>query len=210
MLNVSIVYKVLSMLLMYPDANLKLALNDFLLIFNNEKFLSEQSRENVFSFIKYFIEEDLLNLQQLYVDTFDRQKIYSLYLFEHVHGDSKDRGQAMVDLQNMYISNGFKINSYELPDYLPVFLEYLSLISKEDSSCLLGEVINIIAIIGFRLKESNNLYNKLFFVLEDLSNVKFDKDIIESALFYKKNVKIDEEFENEWIEPTFYYDKKFN
>ena len=58
---------------------------------------------------------------------FDYSKSASLYLFEHVHGDSKDRGQAMVDLIDLYKENGLQINQPELPDYLPVFLEFLAI-----------------------------------------------------------------------------------
>lgn len=208
MININIIYKLLSILLMYPDSDFKLSLEKIMHDFINERILSKKSHDDIICFLNYLIKEDLLFLQQSYVDIFDRKKIYSLYLFEHIHGDSKDRGQAMVDLQNMYISNGYKMNSYELPDYLPVFLEYLSLISEKDSTYLLGEVVNIIVVIGSRLKEINSLYNTLFFALEELSSVKSDENIIKLALSYKENTILNEEFENEWTESIFHYDKK--
>ena len=206
----NIIYKILSMLMLYPDVNLKNFCKDLLFVVNNEKNLLENVRSDVIFFINYLINEDLLFLQQSYVDVFDRQKMYSLYLFEHIHGDSKDRGQAMVDLQNMYLSYGYKIKIYELPDYLPVFLEYLYLIPDKESLYLLGEVINIITVIGTRLKKIDNLYYKLFFVLEELSNVKSDANIVKLGLSYKESVNLQDEFEKEWTESMFHYNKRIN
>ncbi|HFL8794862.1 MAG TPA: nitrate reductase molybdenum cofactor assembly chaperone [Candidatus Azosocius sp. HAIN] len=210
MINVNTIYKTLSILLMYPDIKFRPFLKDFLIIFYNEKILSKESHESIIFFINFLLKEDIFLLQQMYIDTFDKKNIHSLYLFEHIHGDSKDRGQAMVDLQNMYISSGYKISSYELPDYFPVFLEYLSLISEKDAKILLLEVINIILIIAIRLRDSNNIYSKLFFILEELSNVKPDENIINLALSYKKNMNFEENFEGDLMEDTFQYNKKIS
>ncbi|QQG46976.1 MAG: nitrate reductase molybdenum cofactor assembly chaperone [Candidatus Azosocius agrarius] len=210
MVNTSIIYKILSILLMYPDNNLKFSLKDLLYAFDNEKILSINSHDEIVFFMNFLMKEDLLLLQQLYVDTFDRKKLYSLYLFEHIHGDSKDRGQAMVDLQNMYISNGYKISSYELPDYLPVFLEYLSLISQKEAGYFLGEIINIVMIIGNRLKNVNNIYYKLFFALEELSVTKVDENIIKLALSYEEKMNFGEEFEYNSDELTFQNNRKIS
>jgi nitrate reductase delta subunit len=75
--------------------------------------------------VEALIEEELLDLQERYVGLFDRGRAVSLHLFEHVHGESRDRGQAMVDLRNRYEAQGLEITANELPDYLPMFLEYL-------------------------------------------------------------------------------------
>ena len=69
---------------------------------------------------------DLYDLQERYVLLFDRTRSLSLHLFEHVHGESRDRGQAMVDLKALYERHGLLMSSSELPDHLPLFLEFLS------------------------------------------------------------------------------------
>ena len=67
-----------------------------------------------------------LEAQAKYDSLFERGRSLSLWLFEHVHGESRDRGQAMVDLMAQYDMAGFEINAKELPDYLPMYLEFLS------------------------------------------------------------------------------------
>ncbi|MDR5663902.1 nitrate reductase molybdenum cofactor assembly chaperone, partial [Burkholderia cenocepacia] len=95
-------------------------------------------------FFAYVRERDLLTLQENYVGLFDRGRATSLYLFEHVHGESRDRGQAMVDLLQMYERHGLFLNPGELPDYLPVFLEYLSRLPAPDACKLLAETGEIL------------------------------------------------------------------
>lgn len=68
----------------------------------------------------------LLDVQADYCELFDRGRATSLLLFEHVHGESRDRGQAMVDLMAQYRAAGLEIDSRELPDFLPLYLEYLA------------------------------------------------------------------------------------
>lgn len=91
---------------------------------------------------------DLLDAQELYVDTFDRGRRSSLNLFEHVHGDSRDRGQAMVDLLAMYRDAGIEPASDQLPDYLPAFLEFLSVLPPRQAQEQLAEVTHLVRAIG--------------------------------------------------------------
>lgn len=175
-------YKIFSTLLLYPDSELKNNIDLVLDILIKEAVLKTEYIEIVKLFIEYIKNNDLLFLQEEYVSLFDRQKNFSLYLFEHIHGDSRDRGMAMIDLKNLYKTSNFDIPlGGELPDYLPVFLEYLSVLSLDKSSLLLGEVINIIAILRYRLNLINNIYYKLFYALESLSAIKSDNSIIEKS-----------------------------
>jgi nitrate reductase delta subunit len=87
---------------------------------------------------------DPLDAQELYIDTFDRGRRSSLNLFEHVHGDSRDRGQAMVDLLEMYRAAGVELDTDQLPDYLPAFLEYLSLLPAPGAREHLAEVTHLL------------------------------------------------------------------
>lgn len=184
-------------MLLYPDYefkhNIKLAGN----ILFEESVLKDKYINMILSFIDYIDKNDLLFLQEEYVSLFDRQKQFSLYLFEHIHGDSRDRGMAMIDLKNLYKTSKFDMPlGGELPDYIPVFLEYLSVLSLDKSSILLGEVINIIAILGYRLKFINNIYYNLFCSLESLSATKSDNDVVEKAVsnnsFYSINKDLDD------------------
>jgi len=109
--------------------------------------------------------EDLLELQEQYVETFDRGRRTSLNLFEHVHGDSRDRGQAMVDLLAMYRSAGIELDSDQLPDYLPAFLEYASLLEARRAREQLREVTHLLRPIGSTLAARGSDYAALFDLL---------------------------------------------
>jgi nitrate reductase delta subunit len=91
---------------------------------------------------------DLLEAEERYVDLFDRGRALSLHLFEHLHGDSRDRGEAMVDLKRVYERAGFELSPRELPDYLPVLLEYLSRRDLAEARAMLADCAHILTTIG--------------------------------------------------------------
>ncbi len=103
--------------------------------------------------------------------TFDRNRAHSLLLFEHVHGESRDRGQAMVDLLDRYTGAGLQIDVPELPDYLPLFLEFLGVIDPAVAQDLLDDAIHVLAAIGARLARNESPYASVFVVLRGLSRV---------------------------------------
>lgn len=107
-------------------------------------------------------ESDIYDLQERYVDLFDRVPSLSLNLFEHIHGQTRDRGQAMVDLRQVYARHGFTQLSGELPDYLPAFLEFLSLIDGDEARELLAETSEILKGIGARLDKRGSSYCAVF------------------------------------------------
>ncbi len=196
-INVKI-FKLFSIFLSYPNKGLKEILDNSSLFLNTEKMFSNKLKNKLLSLIHYFKSNDILYLQENYINIFDIQKGFSLYFFEHLHGDSKDRGQAMVDLKKVYFDYGLIIKKEELPDYIPLFLEYLSLLSYKESIKLLGETINIIAVIGRRLEKKKSLYANIFFALEELSNIKYDVKIVEDALILpKQSTNLDDD----WNEP---------
>jgi nitrate reductase delta subunit len=108
---------------------------------------------------------DLLDTQELYIETFDRGRRTSLNLFEHVHGDSRDRGQAMVDLLAMYHAAGIEPSSDQLPDYLPAFLEYLSMLPAREAREHLSEVTHLVRAIGGVLAKRASDYAGAFDLL---------------------------------------------
>ena len=119
-------FKVFSALLSYPSEALIEAAPQFAAVLDGEKLLPQARRHAVEALIAEIAAGDVYELQERYGLLFDRSKTLALHLFEHVHGESRDRGQAMVDLKAMYENAGLTIAANELPDYLPLFLEFLS------------------------------------------------------------------------------------
>jgi nitrate reductase delta subunit len=124
---------------------------------------------------------DLYDLQERYGLLFDRTRSLSLHLFEHVHGESRDRGQAMIDLKSQYEQHDLFLNSSELPDFVPVFLEYLSLLPAQEASDNLGQTAHIFAAVAERLRKRQSTYEAVFRALVALSASK-PKDEEVSAL----------------------------
>lgn len=122
--------------------------------------------------LRRFIDEhSLIQLQENYVATFDRNPAHSLHLFEHIHGESRDRGQAMVDLMDEYRRHGLEPGDEELPDHVPLFLEFLGELPAEDAKQMLGEAIHVLAAIGNRLRRNESPYAAIFQVLVTISDV---------------------------------------
>ena len=119
-------FKVLSILLTYPTQNWLGAVPEFEEVLRVEKVLPAESLTEVAAFLKELQAVDPMEAQARYVRLFDQTLALSLHLFEHVHGDSRERGQAMVDLLKMYEDKGLFIGTKELPDHIPLFLEFLS------------------------------------------------------------------------------------
>jgi len=159
-------FKVISALLSYPSAELKDAAPELFEVLAKEGMLTPPRLRAVSGFVDDLLAHDVLDAQERYVLLFDRTRSLSLHLFEHVHGEGRDRGQAMVDLMQMYGESGLEIDAKELPDYLPMFLEYLSLQGVEEARELLGEPLHIISGLKERLKKRKSPYKALFAALE--------------------------------------------
>jgi nitrate reductase delta subunit len=101
---------------------------------------------------------DLLEVEEHYVDLFDRGRALSLHLFEHLHGDSRERGEAMVDLKRVYERAGFELSARELPDYLPVLLEYLSCRDLAEARPMLADCAHILTTVGRSLIARGSRY----------------------------------------------------
>lgn len=151
-------YAALAALLDYPDDTLVAALDSIEAHLRDGTRLPKTVRAGLDRFFDYMRERDVLTLQENYVGLFDRGRATSLYLFEHVHGESRDRGQAMVDLLQMYERHGLFLNRGELPDYLPVFLEYLSRLPTPDARKLLAETGEILRALAGALAQRGSHY----------------------------------------------------
>ena len=93
---------------------------------------------------------------------FDRGRATFLHLFEHVHGDSRERGQALVDLARVYERAGLRLAPGELPDYLPALLEYLSCRSAAEAREMLGDCAHVLRAVGGRLAGRGSGYAAVF------------------------------------------------
>jgi nitrate reductase delta subunit len=161
-MTMTITYKALSALLAYPSADLIAALSDIAAIVERERRLSRPQKASLQALVKGLATSDLLDLQEAYVALFDRGRATSLHLFEHVHGDSRERGQAMVDLKKIYARNGFVLAGSELPDFLPAVLEYLAQRPEAEAKDMLGDCAHILRAVGEALQDRASDYSAIF------------------------------------------------
>lgn len=154
--------KVLSLLLSYPEAETLAALDALAAVIEQENLLPEAHKKSVLALINSYRDADLLDLQECYVTLFDRGRFLSLHIFEHVHGESRDRGQAMINLLQMYEAHGFEMSTHELPDYIPLFLEFLSRQTQEEALQLLQDAMPVLSLLGIRLAERDSGYHAIF------------------------------------------------
>lgn len=161
--------RILARLMGYPDEELYRALPEMMPVIEEEAVLDADSREWLEAWITELRETPLMQLQQEYVSLFDRGRYLSLHLFEHVHGESRDRGQAMVELINYYRGHGLELNAHELPDYLPLLLEFLSTLDDwQEVHAMLTDAMPVIVLLGARLREKRSGHALLFQALERL------------------------------------------
>lgn len=175
-------FKVLSALLSYPTAELQAAAPEFAAVLASEALMPEPIRQALDPLIAEIAGDDLFELQERYVLLFDRTRTLSLHLFEHIHGESRDRGQAMVDLAELYHNNGLAISARELPDYLPLFLEFLSTQSEAEARELLGQPLHIISALATRLMRRDSVYAAALRALEAISRGKPEAAALQELL----------------------------
>ncbi len=190
-------YKLLSLLLSYPDEDIYKLTFEAESVLKDDQLLSSDAIEGVSEFCKFFSSRNLIEWQEHYVQLFDYSRSVSLHLFEHLHGDSKDRGQAMVDLIHFYESAGFSMVKPELPDYLPVFLEFLSLGTPENGSKMLADVIDILGVIHHKLVAKDNPFRHLLYALINLSAIKPNEQKIAMISSRLTEVNLDEAYQEE-------------
>jgi nitrate reductase delta subunit len=155
-------FKILSALLSYPSDDLIAAASSFGVFLEAEAIVPPAHRRALADLIADIAGGDVYDLQERYGLLFDRSKTLSLHLFEHVHGESRDRGQAMVDLKATYEAAGLEIAANELPDFVPLFLEFLSIQPLEAARELLGQPSHILAALGERLGQRRSRYRAVF------------------------------------------------
>ncbi|MBI3438707.1 MAG: nitrate reductase molybdenum cofactor assembly chaperone [Proteobacteria bacterium] len=175
-------YRALSLLLRYPTPNVMDVAPVALTALRAEGLLPAAMVQRLAGLSDDLASSDTYEAQARYVDLFDRTRSLSLHLYEHVHGESRDRGQAMVELLKLYSSHGLELTAKELPDHLPVFLEFLATQPKEVAAALLGQAAHVIEAIRERLKKRNSPYSSAFDALVYLAQEGRDEEALKALL----------------------------
>ena len=168
--------RALAALLGYPSAELKANIDEVRQATAAEGMLLTADRKRLEALLLRFRGQDLLDLQSTYSELFDRSRSLSLHLFEHVHGDSRERGQAMIDLGQQYMDSGFFLEGSELPDFVPVFLEYASCLPPADAREMLAQPAHVFAALAERLDKRGSDYGAIFHCLIALTKARVDAE----------------------------------
>lgn len=173
------ILKIIALLMEYPDE---------VLWENRDEALDliAQDAPTLLPFTRTYLSPPLLDRQAEWCEVFERGRATSLLLFEHVHAESRDRGQAMVDLMAQYEKVGLQLDCRELPDYLPLYLEYLSIVGEAEARNGLQNVAPILALIGGRLKQRDVAHYQLFDALLRLAETRLSSDSVAAQVATEK------------------------
>ena len=193
--------KILGFLLTYPTQDHLTVVGECSLFLQSEGWLSSASLKKMDAVFADFHSKDLLDLQEEYVALFDRTPSLSLHLFEHIHGDSRDRGQALADLLRVYEEAGLFINTTETPDYLPLFAEYVSTLGHVEASQTLGSVVNILSSLAERLRNRGSFYAHIMDAMAETASRSPDPEAVKAYLIQSAgNALTAQEIDREWEE----------
>lgn len=163
--------RALARLLAYPDADLRAQLDPLMAAIDAEAALSPSRRAELRALAADLLRRDPIEVESRYVETFDRGRSTSLHLFEHVHGDSRDRGPAMIDLRQTYERAGLDLASGELPDHLGVVLEFASTQPASVAKGFLAELWHIVNAIFSALMQKKSPYAAVMAAVLDLAGM---------------------------------------
>ena len=157
-----IVLRALGALLTYPRAELIAALPELGAVIEGSPLIGAAAKRRLADLIADLGNGDPYDIEERYVALFDRGRTTSLHLFEHVHGESRERGPALVDLKQVYERAGFRLAPHELPDYLPAMLEYLGCRDTAEAHDMLGDCAHVLQAVGARLAARGSRYAAVF------------------------------------------------
>jgi nitrate reductase delta subunit len=190
--------RALAALLGYPSAELQAHASEVADAIRSEAALPRAAQRRLQTLFDRLATEELLDQQSTYSELFDRSRSLSLHLFEHVHGDSRERGQAMIDLGQQYMESGYFLESSELPDYVPVFLEYVSCLPAAEARETLGQPAHVYAALAERLDKRGSDYAAIFHALVALAGVRPDAAAV--AQVDGNTPAVDAPIDDEWEE----------
>jgi nitrate reductase delta subunit len=174
--------KALSLLLSYPTRELQQAMPEIGAVLASDTRLTAAARRDLRPLIEALRDLDIYELEEQFVMLFDRSRTLSLNLFEHVHGESRDRGGAMVSLLETYREGGFDPVTSELPDHLPVLLEFLSTRPFVETQETLADAAHIFAALQERLQRRESAYAAVFAALLQIAGVVADAEAVAELL----------------------------
>jgi nitrate reductase delta subunit len=177
--------KAISALLSYPTEELQGAGDELGEALQQGNLLPAETVKSLTALINTIATSDIYDLQETYVGLFDRSRTLSLNLFEHVHGESRDRGGAMVDLVENYRAAGFEPASTELPDHLPVLLEFLAMRPLDEAREVLADAAHILEGLQTRLLRRESAYAPVFAALVHISGGVVDQEALAGVLAIK-------------------------
>lgn len=166
-------YKALAILLSYPQPQWLEALGEVNAVLRGETLRNRGAVRRVAPLMAHLRSASVIEAQTHYVEMFDNTPEHSLHLFEHLHGESRDRGQAMVALLGEYRSHGLQLSCRELPDHLPVYLEFLAQLPARDAARRLGEFTPVLALLAARLADAQSPYAVALQALTRLAKGRF-------------------------------------
>ena len=175
-------YRALALLLSYPNADTAAAMPAVMDALSGERLVPSALVRRLAPLADELASADLYDAQARYVDLFDRSRSLSLQLYEHIHGESRDRGQAMVELLKLYSAHGLELTAKELPDHLPVFLEFLSQRPSAEAAALLGQAAHVLEALRERLKKRHSIYARVFDALVALVEADRNPEALKALL----------------------------
>lgn len=152
------VLRAFSAMLSYPRNELLQALPELADVIRASPLVAPRERKDLLALVDELSRGDLLEMEERYVELFDRGCATSLNLFEHLHGEGRERGDAMVELKRVYERAGFELSTRELPDYLPVVLEYVSCRDLAETKDILSDCAHILKKLAAALLARNSAY----------------------------------------------------
>lgn len=194
------ILKVISRLMDYPKAELQGQVAELESAILASREISPAMRQRLTGLLHQIYDGDLMDAQELYSGLFDRGRALSLLLFEHVHGESRDRGQAMVDLLALYENLGYHIEVRELPDFIPLYLEFLAHRPDLEAREGLADVAHILGLLSARLRERDSDYDALFDSLLMISGVPVNLDELRSKAAGEERDDTPEALDKIWEE----------
>lgn len=194
-----LLFKAFSALLSYPAVEMRQALPEIAEVIRTSPLVAPREQAALLALVEEIGSGDLLAAQEHYVDLFDRGRALSLHLFEHLHGESRDRGSAMVQLKELYAAAGFELATRELPDYLPIVLEYLSCREMAEVREMLTDCADILRTIAKALIARRSRYGA---VLQALIVIAGEKPVDAAAVPPAR--ERNEALDRDWFEqPAF-------
>ena len=174
--------KAISLILSYPTRDLQHAMPEISAVLASDTRLTAAARRALRPLADQLGGRDIFDLEEQYVMLFDRSRTLSLNLFEHVHGESRDRGGAMVSLVETYRDGGFEPATSELPDFLPVLLEFLATRPSVEAQETLADAAHIFQALSERLVRRESPYSAVFAALLQLAGVTADEEAVAELL----------------------------